>query len=79
MFVVFVGSLMGAMGLLGLFGISWDGTVSGLVIGLAMFVLSFGRGGLENLNTGDKWHFCSQSAFLPFTRRDHDETSTLEP
>lgn len=42
MFVVFVGSLMGAMGLLGLFRISWDGTVSGLVIGLAMFVLSFG-------------------------------------
>ena len=37
------------------------------------------RGGLGNLNTGDKWHFCSQSAFLPFTRRDHDETSTPEP
>ena len=37
------------------------------------------RGGLGNLNTGDKWHFCSQSAFLPFTRRDYDETSTPEP
>ena len=22
------------------------------------------RGGLGNLNTGDKWYFCSQSAFV---------------
>ena len=37
------------------------------------------RGGLGNPNKGDKWHFCSQSAFLPFTRSHHDKTSTPEP
>ena len=37
------------------------------------------RGGWGNLNKGDKWYFCSQSASLPFTRSHHDKTNTPEP
>ena len=37
------------------------------------------RGGWGNLNKGDKWYFCSQSASLPLTRSHHDKTNTPEP
>ena len=37
------------------------------------------RGGWGNLNKGDKWYFCSQSASLPLTRSNHDKTNTPEP
>ena len=37
------------------------------------------RGGWGNLNKGDTWYFCSQSASLPFTRSHHDKTTTPEP
>ena len=46
---------------------------------LGFWILDGYRGGLGNLNTGDKWHFCSQSALLPFTRSHHDKTNTPEP
>ena len=42
MFIVFIGSLMVSLGIIGILGVSWHWAVSGLVIGLAMFVLSFG-------------------------------------
>ena len=42
MFVVFVGSLLVAIGVSGLLGASWNGVVSGLIIGMSMFVLSLG-------------------------------------
>ena len=42
MFVVFVGSLLYSMAMSGFWGFSWDGVVSALIIGLSMFVLSFG-------------------------------------
>lgn len=42
MFVVFVGSLLLSLAVSGLLGASWDGVVSGLIIGLSIFVLSCG-------------------------------------
>lgn len=42
MFVVLIGSLGGALGLVGVMGVSWSHAVNGLLIGLSMYVLSFG-------------------------------------